>query len=181
MRRIGANLVLMALLVSGCLPGSGGRDDLAWRCPPLPPDFQTTALVGTWELRRHRGDRLILKENGTCLQVYENRIANRYFTSECTWYTENKWGGLYLHIKGMHYCVSIDSLCEKTGGGGGNWLYYDLCSGNVVEMPDEVMLAVSGVSEDFERIYGQSAPRGIVLRHMQDDPDSGVELLILRE
>ena len=181
MRKTAVTLLLALLLLAGCVSEPSVPSKSAWRCTLPPESFQAEDLVGTWELWRHRGDRLILREDGTCLQMYENRIIGRYFTSECTWYLEQKWGGLYLHVQGMHYCVSIDSLCEKPGGGGGDWLYYDLCSDRVLEMPDEVILSVNGVSEDFERAYGRSAPRGIILRHMQDEPDSGVEVLILRE
>jgi hypothetical protein len=181
MRKTAATLVLAALLIAGCMSEPGVPSESGWRCSPLPEDFQATDLVGTWKSLYHWGDRLILREDGTCQQVYENEIANRYFTSECTWYLEQKWGGFYLHAKGMHYCISIDSLCERAGGGGGDWLYYDACSGRVVEMPDEVVLSVSGPGDYFERVYGHPAPRGIVLQHMQADPDTTTVLLILDE
>lgn len=181
MRTTAASLILAISVISSCAPGfnKGSRVDSesGWRCTPLPPDFQEADLIGTWELLRPQSETLILWGDGTCQHTYGKKNPDQY---ECAWHLEERWGGLYLHIRGMHYCIGTDSVCEQPGGGGGDWLYYDFCSGRVLEMPNEVILSVHGAHENLEKVYGP-VPRGIVLRHMQADPDSGMDLLILRK
>jgi hypothetical protein len=179
MRRNWTRLALVALLIAGCSSGPGAGSEPEWRCPPLPPDFQEADLVGTWEhrLRSHWGDRLTLRQDGTCQQEYTRKDPS--FTIECTWYLEEKWGGLYLHVEGMHYCISGDTSCGSPGGG--NLLYYDWCSDRVIKMPNEVVFSVTGVQDDFAAFHKRPAPRGIILRHMVLDPDSRGDFLWLNE
>jgi hypothetical protein len=96
-------MLLVALTAVVCLAAcdtfalrSGSQNGAEWRCTPLPPDFQEVDLIGKWEHLHHRGNQLDLHKDGTCIQTYENRVTGLFFTSECTWSLEKKWGGLYL-------------------------------------------------------------------------------------
>jgi hypothetical protein len=69
-------------------------------------------------------------------------------------------GTLYLHLEGMRRCDSIDELCMKESGGGGDRRYLDFCEDRLVEMPNEVILIVMGANS-----Y-KSNPEEIELWHM---------------
>ncbi len=181
MRRTITSLLIVLLLLSGCAAPLSDTHEAESGCTALPQGFQEADLAGTWQRRRHPGDKLTLREDGTCVQDYKNGTTGLSFTSECTWDLEPGWNDeLYLHVRGMHYCLSSDELCESSGGGG-NWPYVDICSGKAMEMRNEVILVVTGAGDDFESVYGHPAPHGILLVHMSPDLDSGTDFLVLKE
>jgi len=127
-------------------------------------------------------DTLILREDGTYQQVYENNLANYYYTGPWNrWYVEYRpSGGLYLHLEWMHYCLNGDAVCRGKGGGGYG-PYYDVCEDRSIrDMGDEVILAVAG-TEGFRYPGIESVPRGIILVHMRSGSDVPDNFFILRE
>lgn len=154
-----------------------------WHCPPLPESFQESDLIGIWQAQyfpRRVTDTLILREDGTYRQIYENTLSNYYYSGPWKkWYTEYRpSGGLYLHLEGMRYCVGISETCRRSEGGGGHYSYYDPCERRAIwDMYDEVILAVTGPLPS----PGPPPPRGIMLRHMMTDPDSGSRFFTLLE
>ena len=152
------------------VPETGQEED--WRCSPLPETFQESDLIGTWQSRYYPGvvtDTLILREDGTYQQIYDNdRTGDHYTSSWNRWYVEYRSsGGLYLHLEGMRYCLGTNEVCRRQGGGGGSHPYYDPCEGRSIRnMGSEVILTVRG--SEGSRLPGtESAPRGILLWHMR--------------
>lgn len=142
-------------------------------CPPIPVTFRESDLVGTW-VAKYRGtgatDTLALSEDGTYIQSYVEPLSGyRFESGRQRWSVEPRKGGLLrLHLKGMRRCDDIRSLCEREGGGlGGPYpIKYDAidyCEGERIEMPDEIILVVTGVAER----NAPFAPRGIWLRNMR--------------
>lgn len=133
-----------------------------YACPALPPTFKETDLVGTWVASYSLNDRdiLTLREDGTYQQIYENPDAGqRYESNWQEWWVERRESGyIRLHLKGMRRCDGPTSICEREGGGIDSQLLWaiDYCEDEVVKMPDEVVLIVTG-SKDV-------VPRGIILR-----------------
>lgn len=170
---------VVLLVVSACaLCGRvTERGEDAWRCPPLPETFQESDLIGVWQTEYVPGldtDTLVLKEDGTYAQwfVCEKCEPEGYSVeSSGRWWLEYRAsGGLYLHLEGMHRCDVADEICRRESGGGGDGSYWDFCEGRTLEMPDEVILVVTGVPERGTRI---PASRGIWLWHMAFEPGGG--------
>lgn len=70
----------------------------------------------------------------------------------------------------MRRCDDTDELCPNPLGGSGDRYWFDFCSGEFVQMLDEVFLLVSGA----QKVEGITPPpNGIVLRHMAVDSSSG--------
>lgn len=184
MKKIGPILVIMLMIVLGCAPGASGTNVEHWYCPPVPESFGETDLIGTWQARYFPGsvtDTLILREDGTYRQVFEDDLAGYYCTRLGKWYLEHRAsGGLYLHLEGMLYRLEIDEPCDKESGGGGNWHYYDPCERQAVRMGGEVILAVTGLG-DFRYPGIVTVPRGILLWHMRTEPEASDEFFILQE
>lgn len=142
------------------------------RCPPLPATFKESDLIGRW-LAKYGGDdtdSLMVKEDGTYKQIYNDPLSGYHYESEWqTWSIEHRASGfLRLHMKGMRRCDGTGEFCKREGGGlGGSYpiRYYaiDYCEGEGVEMPDEIILVVTGVLEREAPFI----PRSIKLRHMR--------------
>ncbi len=135
----------------------------------LPNTFQDFELVGTWVSRYTSTDVLILREDHTYKQIYDDPITGNYFESGWqTWWVEHRESGmLYLHMQGMHKCGEFPlELCQLEEGGGGdeNW-WTDLCEGRLIQMRGEVILQVLSESPP-------PAPPSVLLHHLTDDPDS---------
>lgn len=179
-----AILIVAILSMSACTLCAQEPPPGVWRCPPLPKTFQESHLIGTWQAEYGAGtsiDTLILREDETYKQIYARHTDG--YRYESTW---NRWwleyrasGGLYLHLDKMRRCDMWEELCYKEGGGGGDWLYWDYCEDRVIRMPGEVVLMVTGVTEIDEWLL--APPRGILLAHMKDDPDSSSHYFILQE
>jgi hypothetical protein len=184
--KVGKTFLIVLLIISACARPTGEvPQEEKWRCPSVPETFEETDLIGTWQSRYHTGsvtDTLILRGDGTYQQIYDDQLANYYYTSPWNrWYVEHRSsGGLYLHLEGMHYCLSTDEICRREGGGGGDWSYYDRCEGQTIwTMGDEVILAITGIGDS--RFPGvKSAPRGVLLWHMKSS-DYGDRVFILQE
>lgn len=177
-------LLLLFLITLACRQSSPAiREGASWRCPSLPEKFKEADLVGTWHSRYNSvsNDTIILQADGTYKQVYRRTNGYSYESSWNRWHLEQTpEGGAYLHLKGMHYCLSIDEVCKREGGGGGDWPYYDPCVGHSIRMDDEVILALTG-DEGFRYPGVESVPRGIILWHMKSDADSADNFFILEE
>jgi len=182
---LSAVLLTLSLTILGCSRAKlEANEETEWQCPPLSEEFGESSLIGSWHSRYNSAsnDTIILRADGTYKQVY--RQTNDSYTYESPW---NRWfleyrpgGGAYLHLEGMHYCLSIEGVCKREEGGGGDWLYYDPCVGHPVRMEDEVILAVTG--DDGFRYPGiESVPRSIILWHMRSDADNADNFFILQE
>jgi hypothetical protein len=131
-------------------------------CPPLPLTFKETDLIGTWVASYSVSDRdiLILKDDGAYQQIYDHPGSGRRYESDWQeWWVEYRESGyIRLHLKGMRRCDGPSSICEREGGGIDPQLLWaiDYCEDEVVDMPDKVVLVVTGTKED--------TLRGIVLR-----------------
>jgi hypothetical protein len=158
--------------------------ETGWRCTPLPESFTEADLVGTWLNTGEAGtatDELILRADGTYKQMYQKSKGYRYESSWQRWWVEHKpGGGIYLHLEGMRYCHLTDEVCAMPEGGGGDWWFHDVCEGRLLEMRDEVILAVVGTKGTrHPSIIG--APRGIALMHMLPSSDTTSSFFVLKE
>lgn len=133
-----------------------------YECPALPPTFKEADLVGTWVASYSLNDQdiLTIREDGTYKQVYDDPDAGQRYESDWKeWWIEHRESGyIRLHLKGMRRCDGPTSICEREDGGIDPDLLWaiDYCEDEVVEMPDEVVLIVTGSKDDV--------PRGIILR-----------------
>jgi hypothetical protein len=137
----------------------------------LPPKtFQELDLMGTWLARPGTAtDTLILKEDHTYKQIYNNPVTGKHFESGWQeWRIEHRPNGIpYLHLQGMWMCSGgTGADCGRPGGGTDD-SRIDPCEGRLVWMHDEVILLILGVPPRFEQ-----PPRGIELKHLLPDPDS---------
>lgn len=131
-------------------------------CPPLPTTFKEADLLGTWFASYSLNDQdiLTLKDDGTYKQIYDDPDAGQRYESDWQeWWVERRESGyVRLHLKGMRRAGEIESIFNREGGGIDPELFtaIDYCENEVVEMPDEIVLIVTGSKND--------APRGIILR-----------------
>jgi hypothetical protein len=133
-----------------------------YACPALPPTFKEADLIGTWVTSYSLNDQdiLTLKEDGTYQQIYNDPDAGQRYESDWqAWWIERRESGyIRLHLKGMRRAGEIESIFNREGGGIDPELFtaIDYCENEVVEMPDEIVLIVTGSKDDV--------PRGIILR-----------------
>jgi len=173
-------------LLTGCASSTPEEEPGGWKCEPLPIGFDELDLVGTWRsvyYPRLVTDTLILREDGTYRQIYENNSTGRHIETPWNrWYVEyGPNGGAYLHLVGMHYCLSTGERCAHPGGG--DWPYYDRCQTRLVSnMGWEVILIIEG-SEGFRSPdpRSESVPRGFFLSHLRSNPEAPDNFFILEE
>jgi hypothetical protein len=133
-----------------------------YACPALPQTFKETDLIGTWVTSYSLNDQdiLILREDGIYQQIYDDPDAGQRYESDWhEWWIERRESGyLRLHLEGMRRAGEIESIFNREGGGIDPELFtaIDYCENKVVEMPDEIVLIVTGSKDDV--------PRGIILR-----------------
>jgi hypothetical protein len=186
MRRVAEAVVLLCLVLTACCvrsPESVGEGE--WHCAALPETFQESDLVGTWRAEYFAGaatDSLVLREDGTYRQVYENDLADYHYSSSWNaWYVErDPGGGVYLHLEQMHYCLTTDEICRLQEGGAGDDIVYDFCGDQGLGMRGRVILAVTG-SEGISHPRAATAPRGIILVHMRTEPDRTISFFTIQQ
>ena len=133
-----------------------------YACPTLPPTFKETDLIGTWVTSYSLDDQdiLTLKEDGIYQQIYDDPDAGQRYESDWQeWWIERRESGyIRLHLNGMRRAGEIEFIFNREGGGIDPDLFtaIDYCENEVVEMPDEIVLIVTGSKDDV--------PRGIILR-----------------
>lgn len=153
-----------------------------WQCTLPPASFQESDLIGTWHVTEEGAtitDTLILRENKTYKQIYVQSSGFRYESTWNAWWVEHRQsGGMYVHFDKMRYCHSIDSICKRPNGGGGQALYNDICENRTFPMRNEVILAVVG-ARDKQHPLLVDAPRDIVLMHMLDESDGTTSFFYL--
>ena len=131
-------------------------------CLKPPITFNEADLLGTWVANYSLNDNdiLTIKGNGTYKQIYDDPDARQYYESDWQqWWIEHRESGyIRLHLKGMRRAGEIESIFNREGGGIDPELFtaIDYCENNVIEMPDEIVLIVTGSKDD--------TPRGIILR-----------------
>lgn len=156
---------LVAVIVGGWIKApAAARDYDAAPCIRVPEGFRESDLVGTW-IGSEFGhvDTLVIRADGTYQQVY---TGNPEFENTAKFISPwNRWtleyrpnGSIWLHLRGMRRCDSVESICNNPGGGlpDGSVAYFPCEPGDVAEI-GEVLLMVAGTRGD--------APRGIVLYH----------------
>ena len=163
------------LLVSACggTRGTSATPNEAWACPALPSGFDESWLIGRWQAEYGAAvDIIELSDDHTYKQRYERTAHGLQFQNgPNSWTLEaGPGGGFYLHLSRMRRCDDTDELCANPTGGSGERYWFDFCGGRFVQMPDEVILLVSGAPE-VEGIT--PPPDGIVLRHMAINSSSG--------
>jgi hypothetical protein len=201
-RRVIISLFAGGLVILGCGIGSstlrGEKDATAQilkvtaveeskggKCASImpPKTFQEADLVGTWgpEYGTNGHSILIVKENGTYKQIYNNPITGQHFESDWhKWWVEYRQSGIpNLHLEKMRLCDNVvEDFCQLENGGGGSYpIWIDFCEGRVIEMHDEVVLLVLGIEPD----YIDRPPRGILLHVLRPDPDTGVNVFELQK
>jgi len=120
----GVVLLLLVLIPLGCCQviTTLGTPEISKSQNP-PATLQELDLVGTWEADYGSWlgiDTLILREDGTFKQIYENRGES--YTFETPW---NKWrlerfpdGRIWVHLKGARYFlggIPVAEIREKNG------------------------------------------------------------------
>jgi len=127
------------------------RDQL---CLELPESFSTDDLIGTWiaSYSLNDTDTIIINADGTYKQIYDDPDSSLFYESDwANWTIEFRESGYArLHLKGMRRAGEVASVFERVGGGVDPELYtsIDYCENEVVEMPEEIILIVTGASED---------------------------------
>ena len=135
-------------------------------CDPPNNDFSQEDLIGTWKAGgAERNDTLILKADGTYIQIIHIAFKNYDYKSEPqAWrleYIREKNGNIpYLHLSSMKLCgFNPDLGCEKTGGTG-----IDFCQNKIIQMDNEGILIVLGKPEPLATsALGLSPSAGIDL------------------
>jgi hypothetical protein len=131
-----------------------------YSCSALPPIFKEADLVGTWFASYSLSDKdiLTLKEDDTYKKIYDDLDAGQRYESDWReWWVEHRESGYFrLHLKGRRRCVDVTSIYEMEGGDIDPQLLWAIyyCENEVVEMPDEVILIVTGSKDD--------TPHGII-------------------
>jgi hypothetical protein len=159
---LASGLLIACALISGLQTQQPIPTQTPKACPTLPATFTEDDLIGTWVASYSLDDKdtLIIKDDGTYKQIYENPGVILVETDWQKWWLEWRESGYArLHLEGMRRCELFASLCEREGGGLDPQEYtaIDMCEGGVIEMPHEVVLIVTGAK--------YNTPRGIVLRH----------------
>ena len=136
--------------------------DVTLECPELPATFHQEDLVGTWaaSYSLNDSDVLIIRSDGTYKQIYDDPDAGRHFESDwLKWQIEFRESNFArLHLNGMRRAGDLELIFNREGGGVDPELFtaIDYCENEVIDMPDGIVLIVTGATHD--------APRGIVLR-----------------
>ena len=164
-----ASTVSIFLVLVSAVACAGKQPPINAGCPPLPSTFQESDLIGTWKAEYGGGDidTLILRNDGTFKQIYNDPLSNYSFESEWLhwWIEPRKSGYLRLHMEGMRRCDDTREICDREEGGmGGSTVDdtnvgIDYCEGVNVSMPNEVILVVTGVAANYKNV-----PKGIWLR-----------------
>ena len=145
---------------------------------PPPATFTEADLVGTWQANYGftNTDTITLKADGTYQQVFKAPEINYYYESPWNeWFIEYSLSGKpKLHLEGMRYYAAAVEIGENGGEfpKGNPILFYDMDEDELIEMANKVILAINGDDD---------SPRGIILWHMQFDPDDGPEFFVLTE
>jgi len=178
-------MLFVVLFLVTCKPVIPKPTETAeWACRPLPGNFRDSDLIGTWQPTDEAGvatDEIILREDGTYKQTYQQSNGYRYESVWNRWWIEHRIsGGVYVHLEGMRYCHSTDEICARADGGGGDSLFYDPCEDRVLKMEGEVLLAVTGTQGTRDpSIIG--APKGIALMHIRPSLDTTSSFFVLKE
>jgi len=152
--------VIASALLLACTPLP--ERDTTPECPELPSTFRLEDLVGTWaaSYSLNDSDLLLIRDDGTYTQIYDDPDARRHYESGwLKWDIEFRESNFArLHLNGMRRAGDLDSIFNRESGGVDPELFtaIDYCENEVVEMPDGVVLIVTGAT--------YVTPRGIVLR-----------------
>ena len=158
---------LLGLVLAGCTGSNTGPVQSATvltpSCPLPPPTFDASDLVGTWTASYSGGaatDTLVVRDDGTYKQTYDDPLAGIHFQTDwLPWWSEpRKSGYVRVHFVGMHRCDGTLSTCSRDGGGT-TQRTIDYCEQVDVDIPDEVLLIVTGPPR------GQHVPRDNIHRH----------------
>lgn len=177
--------LLAILLTAACAtPVPEPTENARWLCRPVPEGFKESDLSGTWQATytaAGTSEELTLRVDETYRQVYQRADGYHYQSSWQRWWIEHRpSGGIYLHLQGMRYCRLTAEDCARPEGGGGDWLFHDVCEGRLLEMRGEAVLAVVGTKGTrHPGIIG--APRGIALMHMLPSSDTTSSFFVLEE
>jgi hypothetical protein len=174
MRRFGVQIIILVFvtgLLYACQPSykdPAQPIDLANKsiktnsCPALPITFKESDLSGTWTASYSLNDKdiLIIKDGGTYKQIYDSPDANIHYESGwLNWWIEYRESGyVRLHLQGMRRADEPEVIFNREGGGIDPEMIWtiDYCENQVIEMPDEIVLIVTGAK--------YKTPRGIILR-----------------
>jgi len=130
--------------------------------------------VGTWQTNHDEigADRLIIKEDGTFKQIYEERVAYilRLYSYETPW---NHWwverfpdGRARVHLQGARYFYAGKTIADLEGMGFGPdplpWLFYDPFGDEYLLMVGKLVLNVRADPRDQ-----------LLLHHMFFSTDGG--------
>jgi hypothetical protein len=165
MKKAIALVLLGGTMVAACAPLSRLPAATATQtapCPAPPATFTQGDLVGEWVAEYFGGtgiDRLSIRDDGLYRQVFTDSTRN----IETDW---QEWSLQYdlagyalLHLKGMHRCDDVESICTDPGGGlpAEVWAV-NQCTYEPFRMSDEVILVVTAAP---------ALPNGIELWHMR--------------
>jgi len=144
-----------------CIP-SPVVPTLAHLCPSIPSTFKISDLTGIW-VASYTGDdvdTLIIKEDGTYKQTYDDPLAGQYYESAWQkWTIEYRNSGyLRLHLKGMRRFGELSIISDREGGGIDPNMFtaIDYCENTDIQMPDEIVLIVTGTEKNV--------PKNVILR-----------------
>lgn len=160
-----------------------GTKPMRGYCQPVPEGLEESDLVGIWVTYISPGKTtLILYEDGTYRQLYENPITGDSYESsgKDRWWVQKLESGIWrVHLAGMKMCDhGLYSDCERYGDENRRGLWFDICHEEGVNTRDNFVLLVIG--SDPESILGE-VPKGIRLKYLIQDPDSSTGSFQLQE
>ncbi len=156
------SVIILSTMICACARISPSDINQTKLCPGYPQNFSQDDLIGTWvtSYSLNDTDTIIINADGTFKQVYDDPDASQRYESDwAEWTIEYRDNNLArLHLKGMRLAGVSESVFNRVGGGVDPEFFtaIDYCENEVLEMPNEVVLIVTGTTSD--------APRGIILR-----------------
>jgi hypothetical protein len=134
--------VVLALLVT-VKPAQSVRFCLQAPYLPPPATFEDEDLVGIWRARYDgRVDTLILRADGTFKQIYQDRYDEDYVyeTPWSDWWVERYADGrVRVYLEGARFYEEGTTVAEE-GGRYRDWTFYDQVAGELVTIPDMLVL-----------------------------------------
>ena len=123
------------------------ENDLSY-CTSSSLEGKDEKLLGEWIAEPGTGiDRITLFADHTYEQAYSNSVTQVSFRENSNIWKTKKMGGItYLYMTNMHKCDSFEDICLLPHGGGGNNLWINFCTNEIVQMPGHVILIVLDVN-----------------------------------
>ncbi len=150
------NELIRYLILFTCISYLSAGCTAGYKNPPK--DIDGFSLIGTWrtEYGGHQIDTIVISDDRTFIQRFEDTKNDYLFETEGEWYLERlSDGSVYLHLVNGRYYVAGITRAERDGRGlpctqefpdcwweNEPFLFYDPYSDRFVEMVDKLVLTI---------------------------------------